>query len=270
MLKGLICPDNERITRDECITKCRMGRRCLTLPTIYATSKDREWQGKPSTTQLLQPFRLSYLKIKHDYYVRPEDRAFQILGVRAHAVLELNAKLAGLMNEMKLQGRTDITGILDLLEPDEQIENGYVLTDYKTWASAKIKNFTPQDQTVFQLNHYRLIVDEILSPGYVTRMQIQIIVRDGGTQSAYVNKVTKRIATLEIPFMQNQYIQEYFDERAAKLLSYINGDTLPPVCDENWNWKRCKDYCECFEFCPEGRRIHNLPQVAKEQNAPVS
>ena len=42
MLKGFYCPDNEPIEVEDCLQKCRLGERCLTLPTLRLLSKERE------------------------------------------------------------------------------------------------------------------------------------------------------------------------------------------------------------------------------------
>jgi hypothetical protein len=262
MLKGFICSDSQRIDVVECLDKCRLGRRCLTLPTLYEAAKDRPWNGNPSTTQLLNPFRQSYLKIKYDYWIKPEDRAFAILGVRHHAILEKSARLHDLMAELQLKGDTEITGILDLLEPHESLPGAFVLTDYKTWGAAAVVKFDTKSDVVYQLNHYRVLVNRILAPDYVERLQVQVTVRDGGTKSAYAAGIEKRILILEVPIMADDFVLKYFDERSAKFLSYVNGNMLPPICEDTWAGRRCRGYCDVFENCPEGRKIHNLPALA--------
>jgi hypothetical protein len=261
MLRGFICPDGERIDRLECIEKCRIGRRCLTLPTLYELSQEREYNGHFSTTQLLNPFRISYLRIKSDYWIKPEDRAFQILGVRHHAVLEKSAKLHDLMCELKLKGDTEITGILDILEPHESIPDAWVMTDYKSWGSAALIRFDNKHDVVYQLNHYRLLANKVLAPGYVERLQVQITVRDGGTKAAYANGIKERIKILDVPMMADAYIAKFFNDRAVALGGYIDRGELPPMCDDTWNGRRCQGFCETYESCPEGRKIHNLPVI---------
>jgi len=93
----------------------------------------RIWTGKPSTTQLLNPTRMEFLKITKDYAITPQERAFALLGTQHHRRLEIIAKkIAELEAEKKLSDNIN-TGILDLLEPD----NGkWILTDYKTWGSS--------------------------------------------------------------------------------------------------------------------------------------
>jgi hypothetical protein len=238
-----------------------MERRCLTLPTLYSLSYDREFTGTFSTTQLLNSFRISYLRIKSDYWIKPEDRAFQILGVRHHAVLEKSAKLHDLMAELKLKGDTEITGILDILEPHETIPDAWVMTDYKSWGSSALIRFDNKHDVVYQLNHYRILADKVLAPGYVERLQVQVTVRDGGTQSARQNGVKERIKILDVPIMADAFVTKFFDERAAALMGYIDRNELPPMCEDTWNGRRCNGFCEVYESCPQGRKVHNLPAM---------
>jgi len=258
-LKGFICPDSQRILKDECLDKCRLERRCLTFPTLWQISQDRVFNGQFSTTQLLQPYRISYLKITTDYWIIPEDRAYQLLGIRHHAVLERSARLNGLMTELKLKGDTEITGILDLLEPHETIPGAFVLTDYKTWGAYKVASFDSRNDAVLQLNHYRVLANPILQPDYIERLQLQVTIRDGGTQIARQYNIKERIKILPVPVMQDKDVISLFSTKAKELRGFLDRNELPPLCNETWKGKRCQSFCEVYESCPEGRRVHNLP-----------
>ncbi len=119
-LTNFKCPDG--ITRPiaECLENCpNTEGRCLSLPTLYDIGHDRAWKGKPSTTQLLNPTRQEYLKITKDYTIAPKSRAFALLGTRHHRRLEVVAKkIEGNESELKLNS-PEVSGILDLLEPDQ-------------------------------------------------------------------------------------------------------------------------------------------------------
>jgi len=166
-LTHFICPDKVHRLISECLTKCPLeSGRCLSLPTLTEIGHDRQWMGTPSTTQSLNPTRLEYLKIKHDYAISPFDRAFALLGTRHHRRLELVAKsIEGLEAEKKLTG--EVSGIVDLLEPNG--DNGtWRLIDYKTWGSYQVAKFTGVKQGVYeihqvelQLNNYRLMASEL-------------------------------------------------------------------------------------------------------------
>ena len=119
-LKYYQCPTGERILAEECLTKCQqLEGRCASLPYLHhIISHQRIWSGVPSTTQCLNGTRLEYLKITEDYTLDPDDHAYAVLGTRHHERLQAVADKLGMTAEMKLSG--EVSGILDLLEPDEQ------------------------------------------------------------------------------------------------------------------------------------------------------
>ena len=84
---GFKCPDGVAIKAEACLKQCRMGRRCVSRSTLQV-SVDRKWDGVPHVTQLLNGTMMEYLKIKHDYYIDPQDRAFALLGSTHHKLLE--------------------------------------------------------------------------------------------------------------------------------------------------------------------------------------
>jgi hypothetical protein len=137
-LKFFICPDNTRIEIAECLKKCpRPEGRCLSLPTLIAVGYTRPWTGKPSTTQLINGTRLSYLQITKDYAIDPFGSAFALLGTRHHRRLEAISRKLNVLSEEKLEG--EVSGILDLLTVDELVDyEAYELWDYKTSGSYKI------------------------------------------------------------------------------------------------------------------------------------
>jgi hypothetical protein len=269
MLKGFICPDKTTIASKECFTKCRMGKRCLTLPTLMAIGNTREFKGKFSTTQLLPGncLRQVYLKIVNDYFIDPESMAFALLGTRHHSHLEHFAKYIDYITEKKLNG--EISGIVDLLEPDENIEKQFVLTDMKTWRSYNVKKFNEGDELLdatYQLNNYRIMLESddkfIETLGYpmkISRMQLQVTIRDGGTYIAKQNGVDRRIMILPIKIIDDKIVTEHFKKSSNILNEALNNNTLPDISgDTTWNWRRCKGFCEVFDKCPEGRKLNKV------------
>ncbi len=116
MLQWFKCPDSKVIGVKGCLIKCRMGERCLTLPTLTVLSTEREWNGVASTTQLLNGTMMEFLKLTQPYVVDPDSRAFMLAGSGHHAILEEAAGLLGLPAEIALSIDRDI---FDLLEPEE-------------------------------------------------------------------------------------------------------------------------------------------------------
>jgi len=287
------CPDGVSITIGECLVSCRLGRRCLTLPTlIKIASSERPYAGVPSTTRLLNGAMMEYLKATTEYTINPKDRAYALLGTEHHAQL---AQFQGSWLSEKKQG-TVITGTPDIIEPDELVPGKYILTDYKTYGSFRVqkclglasrkekskteryvksgkwgkagefKNITTwfvdpekidtHDEEL-QLNHYRLLLEEAGFP--ISYMQLQITVRDGGIQMARERGVTESIYLVPIPFLQDQYIKNLFSDAKNKLEGFLDGSrTLMPCNDEeSWHLRRCQDYCEVAENCTQGQRVLN-------------
>jgi hypothetical protein len=259
------CPDG--ITRPifECLEHCpRPEGRCLSLPTLTTIGQVRIFKGTPSTTQLLNPTRLEYLSITHDFSIDPFDQAFSLLGTRHHGRLEQVAKkIEGLESELKLKG--EVSGILDLLEP---INGGdtYRLIDYKTFGSYSVaKHLGLKDgeddvaKLALQLNNYRVMSEAIGFP--VKELKVQITVRDGNTQSSRMNKVDKNIYLLDVEILPDDYVREYFLTKAYLLITALEDKKLPEVCKDNWNWRRCRGYCAVFQNCPEGAKINKVEYI---------
>ena len=285
------CPDGAEIAIGNCLATCRLGRRCLTLPTlIKIASGERPWTGTPSTTMLLNGAMLSYLRATTEYTINPKDRAYSLLGTDHHAQL---AQFQGQWVAEKKQGNT-ITGTPDILEPDEEIAGHYILTDYKTYGSFRVakclglvketgKSTTevykksgkwgkvgePKTITWFrkdpnavdlhdemlQLNHYRLLLEE--EGFHISRMQLQITVRDGGIQMAQSRGVDENIYLVDVPFMMDSVVTTFFETAKKKLEAYIAGTIplMPCNAEESWNLRRCQDYCEVASNCEQGRKV---------------
>lgn len=283
------CPDGETISAADCLAQCRMAERCVTKPTLTTIlAGRREWNGKPSTTQLLNGTMMEYLKITHDYAVSPRSLAYSLLGSTHHAKLA-----AGYIYDTEHSfNEGEITGIVDLLEPDERSPGWHMLTDYKTYGSYRVakilgvryrlepsgelykrsgpwgKAGTPAKRKVFyqdpdskddwpermQLNFYRILAERA---GYkISSMRLQITVRDGGVKQAAERGVTEPIYyPVYIDRMHDDDVLQYFEVKRQALLASLNTGVPPQPCndDEAWGGRRCRDYCEVAEFCPRGR-----------------
>lgn len=249
----------------QCLEKCpRPEGRCLSLPTLTTIGQTRQWTGTPSTTQCLNPTRIEYLQIKHDFAIDPFDQAFALLGTRHHGRLEVVAKkIEQLEAELRLSG--EVSGILDLLEPI----NGdkYRLIDYKTFGSyavAKLLGLKDQGEydkqkLQLQLGNYRLMSIDI---GFnVTELFAQITVRDGNTFSAKNNRVDKNIYLLPVDILPDDVVREYFLTKSFALIQAVEKDELPKLCpfEERWGGRRCRGYCSVYQWCPEGAKVNKVP-----------
>jgi len=262
------CPNGATLPITKCLENCpNKEGRCLSLPTLYDIGHDRKWTGQPSTTQLLNPTRQEYLKITKDYAIAPKSRAFALLGTRHHNRLEEVAKkIENVEAELQLKS-LEITGILDLLEPDPQQEGYFILFDYKTWGSyslalhlgLKENGEYEKRQARLQLNNYRVLVADL--DFKISQMKIQCTVRDGHTKSAYWNGIEDTIVVLSVDFLPDDEVKEYFGRKREALLTALDTDTMPGLCDyeERWKGRRCKgDLCPVHPYCPEGAQINKV------------
>ncbi len=265
------CPDGITRPISECLVRCpRPQGRCLSLPYLYEVGYNRPFT-KPSVTQCLNPTRMEYLKLTCDYAINPVDRAFALLGTRTHHRLDIVAqKIKEVLSEHKVED-DDTIGTLDLLEPDELSDGHWKLIDTKTWGSYQVAKQlglkkdgeTDIAKTRMQLNGYRIKVEPLGFP--VSRMFIQAIIRDGGTFTAKNNKITDKVLMIPVEREPDRDVKFYFSCKAEFLLSALSTKTLPDLCDKDdtWNYRRCKGFCEVYEFCPEGRKINKLLPMEK-------
>lgn len=266
------CPDGKTRTTKGCLERCpRLEGRCLSLPALHDIGWQREWTGEASTTMLLNPTRLEYLKLTCDYAIDPTDRAFALLGTRHHKRLELVAqKIEGLIAEKKLDS-DDVqkhSGILDLLEPDELQEGYYKLIDHKSWGSYAVAKILgrgnngeyERTQAALQLNDYRLKAEKLSFK--ISRLMIQATVRDGGTFIAKKNNVPEKMLMIPIERLDDEFVVSYFSDKNKALMDALKNKELPPMCDYEGRWanRRCKGYCDVASFCPEGRAMNKMPK----------
>lgn len=269
MLKWFNC-DAGVVEVAGCLQHCPLGRRCLTKPTLMEISTERPWNGKPSTTQLLNGTMYSWLKITRDYAIIPQSRAFALLGTRHHQRLNDVAKQLGVQSEIELDGA--VTGVSDLLE----IENGeVVLTDMKTYGSYKLCRIvgrvsvpaprggkTAQPKTWYddpdqadtmdlelQLNHYRVLIEEQLGI-HIDRMQAQVTVRDGGLRAAKAMGVHELMCLVSVKRLGDTSVRSYFERKGAELLYAMEHGWMEECTEhENWSRNKCRGYCEVSEHC---------------------
>ncbi len=293
MLEGFYCPDGGESKVDACLTSCRMGSRCMTLPMLVAMSQEREWNGKPSTTQLINGTMYEFHKLTKPYYVDPNSRVFMVRGTMHHNQMEDVAKLLGLPAEVALSVDRDI---FDLLEMEG---TEIILTDRKMWGSFKVakalgleevgkkpdpkgtvyktttkygkagepkmvplwhKNPDKADtwEANLQLNRYRVMLKEL--GVNIDRLQLEVVVRDGGLYIAKDRGVDRNIYKIPIPIMPDEEVVDYFDYKEDCLLKALADREWERSCNEQESWEgnRCKGYCEVWEHCPRGRMMYEL------------
>lgn len=290
MLKGYICPDGKQTDLDDCLNKpCRMGERCMTVPTLALIAEEREWNGVASTTQLISGTMETYLKLTEDYYIDPDSRTFMLAGTKHHKGLEDKAKELGLPAEVAMSGDRDI---IDLIEYED---GGFVLTDYKLWGSYKVasalgivqvgKEPDPSGEVykrsgkwgkagdpklipvwgrnpdevdkydvTLQLNRYRVMWEAYGVT--VAKMRVQATVRDGGTITAKNRGVLKNSYMIPIEPMDNSEVEDYFQLKDDQIhYALENGWNTPCNQHECWQGRKCEDYCDVAFACPRGQTV---------------
>lgn len=260
----------------------------------------RKWDGKPHVTDLLNGFRLTWLKNKADYAVDPDDAAYRVLGVQAHGKLEQyegQGEVAELGLETDdLQGRTDLVGV---------INGERAMTDYKVVGSYKIQQALGlyyEDEPVLnpdgspylfksgarkgqpkthkvlkkdpakadikdfarQLNIYRVLY-KMMTGESIENLYIFAVVRDGGTRIAQERGVLQKTYTFPMPVVADEKVLAFIKKQSSALKEAMDLQTPPPVCspEECWNGRRCKDFCEVSIAC---KALNDNPYLgAKEE-----
>ncbi len=287
-----ICPNGEKVNIDECLTKCKRGRRCMFLPTLRAIAKSLDRKIKqPSVTELIAGVRETYLKKVTEYAVDPFSVLYSLQGQAIHTIHEKNAE--GILSEVRLEdgitsGRLDLYG--NLLDEEEgilgdlKVTNSYKLMKalgiykvevetgevYKTGlkkGQAKTRKEFRYDGVreildwAIQLNYYRRLLEK---EGYpVKRMVIQALCRDSNLKTAVERGITEKSYLIEINKISDYWLQKYFSKKATMLKEAMETRELPPICTprERWNDRKCLDYCAARENCPYARRL-----IAEKEN----
>lgn len=287
-----ICPDGQTCKIEDCLKACRLrgkinpetglpycpGGRCLSRQTLLAIADQREWTGKPSTTQLLGGTREAYLKLTENYAINPKDSLFMLHGTKVHGVLE-NYTDEQALSEIRLDDGVS-TGAFDYYDEAEcEGENRGYLYDHKTYGSykaakvlgirvekelvGKYKNGKPKYRNVvkhdgpkhrldlaIQLNDYRMKLKKCLGKD-VDKMLCEIIVRDGSTYMANGRGITENGYLVPVNKISDHWVELYMKEKARRLSKALEEKKCPPPCrpSEVWGGTKCKGFCPVRQFC---------------------
>lgn len=288
---GFFCPDGHPIKFEDCFESCRMNKRCATLAYLRLVAHQREWRGVTPSMAGNGP-RYEYLRKTKPYYIDPQEMAFAALGTGVHGKLSMYAYTDNILAEEPLSDE-QTRGKPDCLEADSEDEYAifYILTDYKTWGSYKVRkalglvskevplfdtngkqvlyvrgakkgqpktekkwSVSPEavdmDDTILQVNRYRILFEASGFP--VSRMQVQAIVRDGGTINAINNGITEKIYLIDIPMMQNRKVLIHYNALALEI-DHAERTGWVRKCNakESWDGVRCERFCDVYYYCEE-------------------
>ena len=288
--KWFKCPDGEQIEIARCLANggCRMVSRCATRPYLRLVSHEREWRGVSPSAAGNGP-RLIYLRQVTDFVTDPDAAAFAAVGTATHAKLSLHYYTRNVLSEEPLSDEL-MRGIPDVLEEDEDDPKSFVLTDYKTWGSYKVmkglgivqteEKITdeagnqlffktgksagqPKTRKVYartgepdltseelQLNMYRIFFEKNGFP--VSKMNVQAIVRDGATFVAEGRGIDRRVYVLPIKRLDDRDVIGFYNVLRAEVgTAFKHGWVRRCNAWENWEGRRCQEYCEVKNQCQQ-------------------
>ena len=290
MLTSFICPDGNKVLMSECIKQngCRLGRRCLTLPTLMELAKVRPWKGVPSTTQLLKGTYEAMLNIKLDTAEEPCMMMFRLLGTRVHAKLEDKDVPSALIEE-RFESEDGTSGAIDIFDTEG---SWGILTDHKTchpYKAAKAMGLycevkdSPTEvykqKTTVTVNGEKVIrlkgepkIQKIWKSDFRRQdcndwvYQLNDYRLKMEEQGFKVNElqieaickttddsigITKQGYLIPIPILDDEIVRSYFTKKKNDLLKAIElGDWDEKCSDqETWQGKKCLKYCAVKDSC---------------------
>jgi hypothetical protein len=292
---GFLCPDKAPVMFQDCLKECRlkddlpMGR-CKALPFLRKCTRQREWTGEPSTTQLITGTREAWLKITMPYFINPDDKVYSLLGTNVHSILDKFGQGDHLTEERL---RDEIcSGQFDFYDGEQQI-----LYDYKTWGSYKVQQALgircieepetdesgqpllktrgknkglPKTKKVWlngdiatkavslldtsiQMSNYRDKLLSVLPTGYtVKKMAVQAISRDSGLMVSIMRGIEENAPLIPINGVSKHWVDKFLNRKRDLLFTALKDD-YAPLCKKRQRWfgKKCKSYCEVSEQCHE-------------------
>ena len=113
-------------------------------------------------------------------------------------------------------------------------------------------------ETELQQNRYRIMLGELGLR--VTKMQLQITVRDGGLYIAKDRGIYKNTYMIPVKILPDDYVKSIFTYKENCLKEALEaGNWEEPCTDwESWDGIRCKSYCDVWDYCPKGELIQSI------------
>lgn len=269
-LVRITCPDGESVPISECFEGCRIAAqfpcgRCAPLPVLKAMfGRERPVKpGRYSTTTLIAPTRITYLRHVNAYAESAEDAMWRTWGTAVHHLLETDASEH--LAEVRLGEDTDADaggGQLDLYDGTTEI-----LMDMKVTGSFKVEKILKAGALAsgealdwaIQVNRYR---QKLEATGLPVRGMVMILVlRDW----CYVQrkKGIPKIVQVRVNRISDSWLDRYFEHKRAALDAAHETGTCPPCRKrEIWGGNRCKGYCPVVAACRAMCEARNEPHPA--------
>lgn len=273
MIKFFECPNGDIVPVMQCLAGC--DHECLLLSTRKFASKTRSWDGKTfSVTQLLQPTLYSYLKITEPETMSPMSTLQAGLGTAGHALLEGNIP-RGYVGEFRVVDNTGrITGQPDLVDL-----NGKRLLDYKFVSAFSLAMMLGYHKVGYwheftrgkrkgqkewrykyesggkpdyhnydkQLNMYRILLKQ--NGINVNVMTLQAVAKESDATLRQLG-LDRRAYLIDLPKYNDDELLTFFYEHYDVLKTSLDTKTMPPMCEDTWDGRRCKGYCSVNRVCP--------------------
>jgi len=136
----------------------------------------------------------------------------------------------------------DKNGDIVLLKTGKNKGNPKTRKIYRQTGVPDLKNET------LQLNQYRIMFEAIGFP--VSRMNLQVIVRDGATYIAKSRGILKNMYVIDIPRMLDEDVSAYYKNlQYAVDNAFLTGWAPRCTSEESWDGRRCKGYCDVSAQC---------------------
>jgi hypothetical protein len=275
-------------------------------------AQEREFTGTFSVTQCLDCPRAVLFKILLPYAVYPDDFAYMILGTRSHLALEKSkeeelAEVSVFSSEANVKGVADYLykadgtwvlldtkvwgsyavvknlGIEKKLKPMVDEHGNPVL--YKTSREGKFKKGQQKMESYFvknkekvdnhdvklQTNMYRVAIEKQRNIK-INRLQVFVIVRDGGLLTAMNRGVDRKTYMDDLDLLPDKEVLEFFKNKTSVLTEEMNRlapltrkeilSAPPKIGTEREifsGWK-CEHSCPVAMYCD---RCKNHPRKAE-------
>ena len=238
-----------------------------TILNVIARPQYSKGKANMSVTELLNSPRIVQLKRKHWEELTEDaaDMVWSIFGTAIHNILEHGKGDTHIVEErihIELDGMR-ISGAIDL---QELVEDGIILSDYKTTSAWAVMN--EKQDWHNQLNSYAYLV-EAAKRIPVTKLQIVAIVRDWSRRDAATREGYPKapIVVIDIPLWPYTHREAYIRDRIS-----LHGDALfemetdgdMPDCTPEETWEKPTSYALKKDGNVRAKSVHETSEAAEK------
>jgi len=287
----LLCPDQEEVLIEECFQKCRMGQRCMSLPTLRSAANERVVGDNPrvSASQGGTGVRQMFLKATNDYTIDPQGKADPIYGTGFHAAreqytddemlseahfenefthctIDLYDKRDKTLTDYKTYGAYKIKRCLGLVEKKVPDPSGALYqkdTKYNKKGDPKLVSVWERDpeyvdmwEVDLQVNLQRVLVEAAGHP--VDHMFIEAYVKET-RWFAKKSGIDRKIYLFPVKKLFDKDVLAHYRLKTEQFRNALKTGIVPQFCtsQEHWDGRRCEFYCDISHIC-------NPPWLDKE------